>query len=223
MAIFMWLLTLISLVAIYFSGSRAGLLAVGGGVGLYLILFFWNYFKKYLWAKVVLIFGIVLVIVGAGFFFRPDLSVSPESGGRVSSSNNIRWEIWKTSLQMGKNHPVLGVGLGNFQEAFGTFTQDRTNYPEYITPLALSPHNVFLMFWLTTSIFGFIAFIWLVFLFFKAGSESFKSSCAKVLMAAFATIIIQGLVDTPYFKNDLAILFWLIFSFMILLNKEEKC
>jgi len=33
-------------------------------------------------------------------------------------------------------------------------------------------------------------------------------------------ILIHGLVDVPYFKNDLAILFWLIFGIIFLLDKK---
>ncbi len=37
-------------------------------------------------------------------------------------------------------------------------------------------------------------------------------------MAAMVVIVIHGLVDTPYFKNDLAILFWLIIGLLITLK-----
>jgi hypothetical protein len=72
-----------------------------------------------------------------------------------------------------------------------------------------------------------MAFIWLVIKFFKAGFNSGDKQLALLkrsgqvtvkqwlklgIMAAMITIIIHGLVDVPYFKNDLAILFWIIMA-----------
>jgi len=217
----MFLVSSISLIAVYFSGSRAGLLVIAGGTAFYLILFFWDFFKKELWKKVVLALLIVAAIGTSWFAFRPDFSVSAQNGGRISSSNNIRWEIWKSSLELIKAHPILGVGLGNFQNSFGELTKDRTNFLEFITPEAFSPHNIFLAFWLSTTIFGFIAFIWLLMIFYLVGFSNLKSSVSQILLAAMTALLLQGLVDTPYFKNDLAVFFWLVFGVMIVLTKKE--
>jgi len=216
------LLFAICLVAIYFSGSRAGLLAVTGGFGFYLILYFWDFIKKGLFYKIAIGLLIIAAIIGAWFAFRPNFQASPSEGGRVTSSNNLRWQIWQTSLELGKTHPLRGVGLANFQNAFDKLTQNRANFPEYITPQALTPHNIFLMFWLSLGLLGLAAFIWLLVIFYYCGFKNFQKFPAKILLAVMTTIILQGLVDTPYFKNDLAIMFWLIFGFVILLNLEEK-
>lgn len=215
-----WLLSVVSLVAIYFSGSRAGLLAIAGGFGFYLILHFWDLIKKRLWLKLAIGLLIIAAIVATWFAFRPDFQASPAEGGRVTSSNNLRFQIWQTSLELGKIHPFRGVGLANFQNAFGELTQNRANFPEYITPQALTPHNLFLMFWLSLGLLGLAAFIWLLIIFYYYGFKSQKFP-AKILLAVMTTIILQGLVDTPYFKNDLAIVFWLIFGFVIILNLER--
>ena len=41
-------------------------------------------------------------------------------------------------------------------------------------------------------------------------------------LAAWLIIIIHGLVDVPYFKNDLAVLFWLIVSLPLLDNPRPR-
>jgi len=215
-------LVLINLIAIWFSGSRGGLLALAGGIFFYLILRFWNFIKSVLWIKIGIGGLIVLSIVAAGWVYRPNFSLDPNKGGRTVSSNNIRWQIWQTSFELIKKNPIKGVGLGNYQNAFGALTKDRANFPEYITPMALSPHNLYLAFWLTTGLLGLVAFIWLIVVFFRLGFASFSRVESVFLMSAMSVILFHGFVDTPYFKNDLSLMFWLIFGGMVLLNRDIK-
>ncbi|OGD57202.1 hypothetical protein A2V71_02195 [Candidatus Berkelbacteria bacterium RBG_13_40_8] len=219
LSVISYLLSVISIVAIYFSGSRGGLIAVVGGIVFYLILRYWEIIRKKMLYKTAVLLLVTAAVFGTAWFFKPDFQAS---GGRVTSSNNLRWQIWGASFELGAKHPLLGVGLANFQPAFSDFTQDRGNFPEYITPQALTPHNIFLMFWLTCGILGLAAFIWLLVIFYKSGFKNLTKSWVLILMAAMTTIILQGLVDTPYFKNDLSILFWMILGSVLLLNYENK-
>jgi len=219
LAIASFVITIINIIAIYFSGSRSGLLAAAGGLAFYLILVFWDKIRKELIYKIAILCLVLAAILAAWFAFRPDFQAS---SGRVTTSNNLRWQIWGASLELGAKHPILGVGLANFQNAFGDFTKDQGNFPEYITPQALTPHNLFLMFWLTDSLIGLIAFIWLLIAFYSIGLKELQNSWSKILTSAMTVVILQGLVDTPYFKNDLAVLFWLIFAGVIILAKGKN-
>lgn len=208
---------LINLYGLYLTGSRSGLLATAAGLVFFLILHFWSKIGAKLVYKIGLAILIVATILGTWFLFRPDFNAS---SGRVVSSNNIRWQIWQTSIEMIKDRPILGVGLGNYQNAFSELTKDRVNFKEFIAPLALSPHNVFLMFYLTTGLLGLLAFTWLLVLFYYIGFKEFKNDWAKILLSGMTALVLQGLVDTPYFKNDLVLIFWLIFGFMIILSRR---
>ncbi len=42
------------------------------------------------------------------------------------------------------------------------------------------------------------------------------------LICAMVVIVVHGLVDAPYFKNDLAVMFWLFIALMGLINLENK-
>jgi len=212
-----WVAVLINLYGLYLTGSRAGILATVAGLAVFLILHFWSKIRAKLVYKVALALLIFVTVLGAWFLFRPDFTAS---SGRVVSSNNVRWQIWQTSIEMIKNQPIWGVGLGNYQNAFGTLTKDRVNFNEYISPLALSPHNVFLMFYLTTGLLGLLAFIWLLAIFYRIGFSELKNDWSKILLGGMTVLILQGLVDTPYFKNDLSLIFWLIFGFMIILSRR---
>lgn len=206
-------------IAIILSESRGGVLAFVGGLTVSAIFYYRAFFKK-LWAKTILILIAALVLVSLVWFFKPNFSLSPENGGRVTSSNNIRYEIWKTSVELIDKYPVFGLGLGNFQDTFTEYTKNRVNFPEFISPLALSPHNILLAFYLNTGLLGLIAFVFLLVCFFK---KLFKQNqeLKMVVISGMLVILIHGLVDTPYFKNDLSILFWGLIAFMIILNKED--
>lgn len=211
-----WLLVFINISALWFSGSRGGLLALAGGIVFYLTVRYWPIISKRLWSKIAVGLIIVLAIASAAFIFRPNFNITT---GRSATSNNVRWQIWTTSIEMVKNQPIFGVGLANFQNAFGQLTHDRGNFPEYITPEALTPHNIFLMFYLTTGLLGFTAIIWLLVVFYRTGLSQ-KDQISLIILTGMSVLILQGLVDAAYFKNDLSLIFWLLMGSILILKKE---
>lgn len=192
--------TLLLVPGILVSGSRGAWI----GIGLSLAFLLNKWLRGKLSRAVPIGLGI-LVLVTTGYFARPDLSATPDSG-RISTSNNIRYEIWQTSAEILTQNPrsfVFGVGLGNYQHYFRELTKGRVNYPEFIAPKALTPHNVFLAMWVNGGLVMLIAFVWLLVL-------AFRQKDALPAQAALVALIGHGLVDTPYFKNDLAVLFWIL-------------
>ena len=84
-------------------------------------------------------------------------------------------------------------------------------YFNEIEPL-LYPHNIIFNFWLEIGLAGLLAFGWTIALFFNAGFSQLRRGDWLTLgmMAAMVVILVHGLVDVPYFKNDLAALFWVV-------------
>lgn len=212
--LFLLLLTsyFVLLSAIYFSGSRGGLLAVGAGIGIFLIAYYWSWIRKRLLSQIIIAILIIAAIYTSWTFFRPDFRVTKELGGRVATSNNLRYQIWQTTVELSKNHPILGVGLGNYQNAFSELTKNRGNFPEYITPMALTPHNIFLMFWLSTGILGILGFVWLLILFFREAFKKINDKTTCIILAVMSSIILYGLIESSIWKNDLSIIFWVIWG-----------
>ncbi|MBI5222203.1 MAG: O-antigen ligase family protein, partial [Candidatus Magasanikbacteria bacterium] len=125
-------------------------------------------------------------------------------------SGQLRLNMWGETVEMLKTHPILGAGLANYQAAVK---------PWHILKWAeiyLYPHNLFLTFWSETGLFGLIAWLWLIILFFKKTIFN-RTTLAKVLVASMLVILIHGLVDVPYFKNDLAVIFWTFFGLAALI------
>ncbi|MCA9389730.1 MAG: hypothetical protein KC585_03955, partial [Candidatus Magasanikbacteria bacterium] len=65
------------------------------------------------------------------------------------------------------------------------------------------PHNIILNFWVETGLAGLLAFFWIVFAWLKK---------KEAMLLPLVALLIHGLVDVPYFKNDLAIVFFLVLA-----------
>lgn len=203
--------------AIIWSGSRGGLLSAGAGILYFYTFSLLNLHKASRTIKTIIISLVVLASVGLLFIWgKPDFAVTPDSG-RISSSNNIRWEIWQVTIkEIIPQHWLLGVGLGNFQNHFTKLTQNRVNFPEFISPQALTPHNLFLTLLANGGIIMLGSI--LVLLYFLYADPKNSDNISKAVMLS---IIVYGLVDTPFFKNDLSIIFWLIIIAYVVKNYHK--
>jgi O-antigen ligase len=121
-------------------------------------------------------------------------------------SGQLRLVIWQETQEMLAASPVFGAGLANFQTAVAPY-----HHAKHIFEVYLYPHQIILNFWSELGIFGVLIFIWLVVKFFfnylkvPAGNRDDY----KILLAIILAILAHGLVDVPYFKNDLSVMWWL--------------
>jgi O-antigen ligase len=187
--------------AIFLTNSRGGYIATLAGV----IILTLSWLNNKVGKKTAVSLILILLAVMLGFsawFFKPQAN----DLGRTGSSSNIRYYIWTTSIKIAKDNPVSGIGLDNFQTYFSNFTKGWTNFDEFITPEAHTAHNLYLQIYLTMGLAGIISFFTLIY------SSKFWRSRDLALVAALTSIFIFALFDTPFFRNDLAILFWMILA-----------
>jgi O-antigen ligase len=78
----------------------------------------------------------------------------------------------------------------------------------------IDPHNIVLNFWSETGLLGLAAFTWILVMAFvvswrggRRPDEGWRPLHLGVFLAMVA-VVVHGLVDVPYFKNDLALEFW---------------
>jgi len=122
-----------------------------------------------------------------------------------------RLVIWQSSWEILKDNFLIGIGPGMFQKYYLAYQDIFKPYPEWAVP---QPHNVFLAFWLQTGLLGLIGFIWLLLIYFVhlLKKTDPKYVLGSVLIGLMIYILVHGLVDTTYWKNDLAIIFFLIIA-----------
>jgi O-antigen ligase len=193
--------------------SLAGLIAVAVtvlGVVIYL---------KKGW-KILITVGLIIVL-GFGLQFSSGKLLHLLS--RQSSSFIAREQIWYTAFQMIKKHPILGTGLGTFEPSFQDELKIILNSQNLLfspysphPPLewvVRDPHNVILSFWLNTGFLGMLAMVVLIVNKLTKTVQALREAknIHQVLLGvALVTLIIFGLFDVPYWKNDLALIWWVL-------------
>jgi len=131
------------------------------------------------------------------------------------SSLESRITIWHSASRILKDNPIFGIGQGNFQDKYLEYQKYFPPYLEWAVP---QPHNLYLAFWLESGILGISGFLLIIIVWIKNITSEIKNQknsrtlLAATLLSIILYILIHGLVDTPYWKNDLSVIFWIIFS-----------
>ncbi|MBN1869423.1 MAG: O-antigen ligase family protein [Candidatus Omnitrophica bacterium] len=110
---------------------------------------------------------------------------------------------WITSAKMIKDHPLLGVGPGNFQTAALTYKA----HPAMAD--AKFAHNIFLHYFAETGLLGFSG----VLLLFIAFIRSFSLE-TKFLFLAGASFLFHNLIDYTFFISQVGMFWWVIWGLM---------
>lgn len=128
------------------------------------------------------------------------------------SSLMSRVIIWKSAVKILSDNLVLGIGPGMFQENYLSYQRYFTPYLEWAVP---HPHNIFLAFWLQSGLVGIVGFLWLVTSFFKNVWKNKENNIALLCGALMIYFLAHGLIDATYWRNDLAVMFWMAISLSI--------
>lgn len=195
--------------------SRAEGAWAGAMAALFIIFMFTEYRYKIIVLSLILAL-LVLLIPAARNYVIPLITFQDVSG-------DVRLAIWQGTLKLIKNHPIFGAGLSGFQTLYAQYKEAKH------TEISLYPHNIFLNFWAETGILGLLAVLLLIFQYIRQGFNGIKKESSKLqitsykiaLLAVMVCILVYGLVDVPYFKNDLSILFWIWLSLMTVLSNQK--
>jgi O-antigen ligase len=135
----------------------------------------------------------------------------------------LRTHLWKATLQMQSNlrHALFGTGLSGFKFDIKPYK----NFAGYTEDL-IYPHNIFLNFWTETGLLGLVAFVWLAVAWTRnCWSRLRPPGPQRVyfigLAAASVTILVHGMLDVPFFKNDLAFLTLALVAMQAALIRQE--
>jgi len=124
------------------------------------------------------------------------------------SSSTVRLEIYEVATGLIRENWLAGIGPGLFQAQYQTRGRENLGHipMEWNIP---HPHNIFLAFWLNSGLLGLLAFLALIIL----------AHCRFTYpLVVFWGILIHGLFDTPFWKNDLAMIFWLVIAVIVILQ-----
>lgn len=239
--LFYLLVILLSLAAIFFAKSEGAL--IGLLASFWLFLFFSG--KKSRNIAIVIFVLTTSIIIS----FSPLREYSTQKATLMDLSGQIRRQQWTETWKMLNDGKLItGAGLSGYQAAVQPFHQAgifvKNDDPNWLRKVLWNkeyrdsvwqpveiyfyPHNIILNFWSEIGFFGLMVFLWLIakqlFISFRASLKNKERERFQILGVATAmtAIIIHGLVDVPYFKNDLAVIFWIIIALTVILIKPHE-
>lgn len=202
------------LLVMLWAGSRGALLGVAASAGLLLFQLRKNKYPAILLAVVLL-----LALGGILYTFEQDALTRYL---RIYQSLDVtlsgRWAIWKTAVEIAKDHPVAGIG-------FYTWT---TTYPEYglqFWKTVDNPHNLMLNMAVEQGIPGLVLYFWFVILFMVSSLKFVRRArsvpWAYPLMVGFLGAGVSRIVhevfeaDTLLGVSSVAEVFWVLLALQI--------
>lgn len=236
---------ILGLLGVYSARSTGALVGLAAGLGVFLVL---SGKKIRFWGGLVFV-SIVIIIFSyspSRQFLANKLSFSDLSG----EIRQQQWK--ETLNMLGDGRVWTGTGLNGYQAALVPYHQPglffnrdhltdfdeqlqhdaslRTRYWQPVE-IYLYPHNIILNFWSELGLTGLILFAWIILkALFLTGKNFFyyqnrnreKKYLTLGALGALAAIIIHGWVDVPYFKNDLAVMFWLFVALVGYLDLSRR-
>lgn len=195
--------------------------------------------------------ALLAICVGVAVFFHQqviDFFVEGHVDATGISTVTKRLYLWESAWRTIRQYPIFGVGLDNWlcyysrntvciipslhQHYWITYIPG-THIPTGLTeePDLSHPHNIFLDVWVSTGIFGLLAFLALLVLFFRLFARLLKMVRAKAIDAhpdlewmvigvgaAMIAGLIQGQVDNAFLAQDMAFCFWMLVAALLLLK-----
>lgn len=138
----------------------------------------------------------------------------------AGGSGSLRVDLWESSLQMIRDHPIFGIGPDQFLYVYA---------PRYIKPQAWSerftshPHDIILDVWLRLGIMGVVlALAYLaVFAWMTWGIVRKRHVLGLAASGGIIVGMLHGLVDNGYFLPDLALIFWFLTALLAAAYQED--
>ena len=201
----------------------------------------------------VLIVGALLFLIVSGLafavFHTRIISFLLDSHVNVQgiSTATKRLYLWKTALNMIHDSPWFGYGMDNWLCHYSRNTvcyiPGLKHYWILIDPVTHAPtglmdepdlshpHNVFLHVWVSIGVFGLLAFIVLLVLFFwlfirvlshlrltESDHNLLLQGMIIGIGAAMFAALVQGQVDSSFLEQDLAFCFWTLVAALLLVR-----
>lgn len=135
-------------------------------------------------------------------------------------SGKVRIIMYGETINMLRDHWFFGAGFGAYPDVIKPY--HKATYIEIFQ----YPHDIILNLWSEAGLPGLFAFAWICGVWVWNSFKQKKSSAHPATVYRLPStifpliaILIHGLVDVPYFKNDLAMLFW-VFAVMAMCEKH---
>lgn len=203
-------------VALLLSGSRGGFIAFLAEIIFLIILTTETKSYNQITLKVVLTIVLVASVIAGSFFVGGDSSLTRLAETAASENfSTDRTQIWSVTLEVIKNNPLFGAGIGAFGVA----------YTKYDTNSGLErveqAHNDYLQVLADAGLVGLIIGVFFLFLLFKTGWKNSKTEntfrrgvVVGALSGCFA-ILVHSVFDFVLHTTAISVLFLTLVSLVV--------
>ena len=167
------------------------------------------------------VMALCLVLLCAGGFY---LVNNPRFVQRTTSivnkfdgSNKARFIFWNESIKVFKEHPVLGVGLGQAKKVIKASKEYRPNFTHYHS-------NIFQMLAENGAV-GLIGFTYFMGYYFVKNLKQFiseKYTLSLIISASTLALFIQGLTEYNFGNSAVIKAYWLVAGCILFIKKKGK-
>lgn len=195
------IITLLVMTNIIMSGSRNAIIGIGIGLMVLAII----YSRKIM---------SVIILMGIGAFSLP------QTRHRIldifnKRQNESRIKLWKTAMAMIKEHPLGGVGNGNYVTRYNEYV---TKYPnlQYNNYKNFPTHNSYLKIQSELGIVGILSFLGLlacsikkVYSVPKVTEDSFVKLFYTGFLASMVAFLVMNFFDNMFFIPQITMSYWM--------------
>ncbi len=209
-----------------FTGTRGGWLA--SAVSFLLIGVLYTKNKRNL---IVGMLVMVLCMIGV-FSVSLELSARLRTIGNPSSQHSVteRFSIWRSAVNIWKDYPVIGIGVGQFEKAYQTkyCLPDSTDYKRSMEKRLGHPHNNLLLIFSEAGVFGgvtFLLFFVLLMWFSLHGWWQTKDVLYLILLSILIGTQLHGITDTNIKMTVVSKAYWFLIGItlqLIAVNCDGK-
>lgn len=138
----------------------------------------------------------------------------------------IRASLYKSALRMVRDHPFLGVGIGNYEyrhKAYRVKIPGQDRYPE-----DMNTHNSYLQYVSELGLPGLGIFLAMLFYIFRQAFRLFKTTAdgylrglSLGLIGSFTAFSIHSLFDNCFYTIRLSSIFWFLVGIMMALKSAN--
>lgn len=189
---------LCAMTALFFTKSQGAWIGMGAGL---LVFVFLIGYKK---------IAVALAVIGMVFaLLIPSMRQAVLFQDQANQNRLRLWGYSWTFLTDSPKNFVLGTGVRQFFRKI-----QKPYYDVRVMERLIYPHNIFLNFWTEIGLVGMLVVLIII---SQAAVLAWRIRQNDMVlgagfMAMLAALVVHGLVDVPYFKNDLAFLFWILIA-----------
>ena len=172
----------------------------------------------FLYRKIVL--SVALICISALFIVLIDSTVKKRDNELTSSSFAARKAYTKWTLQIIKDNPLVGVGIGNFRTAYMKHVPSGPDYTKHA-------HNSYLEIWSEIGIGGISLFLIFVFQLLRKGLLFLNSITSREdkflivgLFSGVCAFLIHNIMEFTFYAPSVALYWW--FAVGLLVSRRTK-